>query len=92
MEDNTDADYAHPKRVCKDFKINNLGEYHNFYVQSDAYLDDVFETFQNIYELNLTHFLFAPGLAWQAAFKKIKVKLYLLTDIDMLLMVEVLEE
>ena len=30
----------------------------------------------------------APGLAWQADFKKIKVKLVLLTDIDMLLMVE----
>ena len=29
-----------------------------------------------------------PGLAWQAALKKTKVKLDLLTDIDMLLMVE----
>ena len=33
-------------------------------------------------------FLSAPGLAWQAAFKKTKVKLDLLTDIDMLLMEE----
>ena len=24
MEDNTDADYAHTKRVCKDFEIRNL--------------------------------------------------------------------
>ena len=30
----------------------------------------------------------APGLAWQAALKKTKVKSDLLTDIDMLLMVE----
>ena len=30
----------------------------------------------------------APGLAWQAASKKTKVKLDLLTDINMLLMVE----
>ena len=30
----------------------------------------------------------APGLAWQACLKKTKVKLKLLTDIDMLLMVE----
>ena len=29
MEDTTDADYVHPKRVCKDFEIKNLGEYHN---------------------------------------------------------------
>ena len=32
MEDVSNADYAHGKRVCKDFKIKNLGEYHNFYV------------------------------------------------------------
>ena len=29
MEDITDADYAHSKRVCKGFKIKNLGEYHD---------------------------------------------------------------
>ena len=32
MEGITDADYTHAKRVCKDFKIKNLGEYHDFYV------------------------------------------------------------
>ena len=43
--------------------------------------------------LDLAHFFSAPGLAWQAASKKKKkkkknrVKLDLLTDIDMLLMV-----
>ena len=40
-----------------------------------------------IYELEPTHFLSAPGLVWQAALKKTKVKLDLLTDVDMLLMV-----
>ena len=39
-----------------------------------------------IYELDSACFLTLPGLAWQAALKKIKVKLDLLTDIDMLLM------
>ena len=33
-------------------------------------------------------FLSAPGLAWQACLKKTKVELELLTNIDMLLMVE----
>ena len=33
-------------------------------------------------------FLSAPGLAWQTAIKKTKVKLELLTDIDMILMME----
>ena len=55
-------------------------------------LADVFENFRsiciNIYELNPAKFLSAPGLAWQAALKKTKVKLDLLTEIDMLLMVE----
>ena len=93
MEDITDAEYAHGKRVCKDFEIKNLGEYHDLFVQSDTLLlADVFENFRSmcieIYKLHPAKFLSAPGLAWQAALKKTKVKLDLLTDIDMLLMVE----
>ena len=41
-----------------------------------------------IYELDPVYFVSAPGLAWQACLKKTGVKLELLTDIDMLLMVE----
>ena len=41
-----------------------------------------------IYELDPTKFFSAPGLAWQAALKKTGVELELLTDIDMLLMVQ----
>ena len=93
MEDITDADYAYAKRVCKNFEIENFGEYHDFYVQSDTLLlADVFENFRNIcLELNErdpAKFLSAPGLAWQAALKKTEVKLDFLIDIDMLLMVE----
>ena len=55
-------------------------------------LADVFENFRDkcikIYELDPAHFLSAPGLAWQACLKKTKVELELLTDINMLLMVE----
>ena len=63
------------------------------FVQSDILLlADVFENFRNmclkIYELNPAKFLSALGLAWQAAFKKTKVKLDLLTDINILLMVQ----
>ena len=32
MEDITDADFAHAIRICKDFEIKNLGEYHDLYV------------------------------------------------------------
>ena len=63
------------------------------YVQSDVLLlADIFENFKNmhikIYELDSAKFLSAPGLAWQAALKKAKLKLDLLTDINMLLIVE----
>ena len=63
------------------------------YVQCDTFLlADVFENFRSkcieMDELDPTHFLSAPGFAWQPCFKKAKVELELLTDIDMLLMVE----
>ena len=52
----------------------------------------IFENFRNvcleICELDPAHFLSTPGLAWQGVLKNTKVKLHLLTDIDMLLMVE----
>ena len=63
------------------------------YVQCDTLLlVDVFENFREkcikIYELDAVHFVSPPGLAWQACFKKTGVNLELLTDINMLLMVE----
>ena len=32
MEDITDADYKHAKRVYNEFNPNDLGDYHNLYV------------------------------------------------------------
>ena len=92
-KDITDADYVHRKRVWKDFEIKKLRKYYYLHDQSDTLLlADVFENFRNmclkIYKLDPTKFFSAPRLAWQAALKKTKVKLDLLTDIDMLLMVE----
>ena len=55
-------------------------------------LADVFENFRKkcieIYELDPAHFLSALGLAWQACLKKTEIDLELLTNNDMLLMVE----
>ena len=93
MENIDDIDYRHGNNVFKRFKLKNLGEYHNLYVQSNTLLlADVFENFRNtcfkVYELDPAHFLSFPGLAWQACLKKTSIKLELLTDYDMLLMVE----
>ena len=46
MEDIIDAEYMHAKRVCKEFEIKTLGEYHNLYLKSDSLLSaDVIESF-----------------------------------------------
>ena len=51
MEEITDVDYMDRKRVCKDFKIKKLGEYHDLYLTSDTLLlADVFENFRNVYK------------------------------------------
>ena len=42
----------------------------------------------DVYQLDSACFLATPGLLWSAAFKNTKVKLDLLTDTDILLMVE----
>ena len=41
-----------------------------------------------VYKLDPAKFFSVPGLAWRTVLKKIKVKSDLLTDIDMLLIVE----
>ena len=55
-------------------------------------LADVFEKFRDkcieMYGLDPSYFCSAPGLAWQACLKKTEVKLELLTDYQMLLMIE----
>ena len=68
IKDVTDADYMHAKRVCKDFEIKNLGEYHELYLKSDTLLlAAVFKNFRKmclkIYHLDSAKFLPAPGLS-----------------------------
>ena len=49
MEDITDADYVHTKKVCKNFQIKNVGKYHDLYVQSDTLLlADVLKNFRDM--------------------------------------------
>ena len=89
----SDDDLEHVKKVCDAFNITNLGDYHDLYVSLDvALLADVFENFRdttiNIDKLDPVYYLSAPGLAWQSCLKKTGVTLELLTDVNMLLLLE----
>ena len=74
MDDITDPDYTHEKRVCKDFKIKKkkkkIGENHDLYYWSNSLLSaDVLEKFRNmsleIYEIDTALFHSISGLPWQ---------------------------
>ena len=93
MEDISDTDYKHANNVFEKFNINNLGKYHDLYVKSDTLLlADIFENFRQSclkdYRLEPIQFVSLPGLAWQACLKQTNVELELITDYDMLLMIE----
>ena len=78
MEYIDDVDYRHGNNVFKRFELENLGQYHDLYVQSDTLLlADTFENFRDMcikeYELDPAHFLSLPGLPWQACLKKTNI-------------------
>ena len=89
----TEKNYNHALNVWKTFNMKTLKDYLKFYNESDVLLlADVFENFRDlclkIYGLDPAHYYTAPGLAWDAMLKMTGVNLELLSDIDMLLMVE----
>ena len=89
----TDEDYNHALKVWKTFSLKNMGEYHDLYLTSDILLlADVFENFRKTcleyYKLDPCHYFTSPGLAWDAMLKMTKIKLELLTDVDMYLFIE----
>ena len=93
LEDISNEDYELAEKVWSVFEIRNRVKYHGMYAQGDTLLlADAFENFRNkfleIYGLDPAYFVSAPGLVWQACFKKTEVKLELLTDYDVILMIE----
>ena len=80
MEDVADADYAHAKRICKDFKRKFFGNNHDLYVQSDTFLlAEVLKSFRDmclkIYKLDPGKCVSAAGLPLLLALKMTKIKL-----------------
>ena len=77
MKDVTEPDYGYTSKICKDFEIKTLGEYHDVFRQSNTLLlAYLFEKFRNvcikIYELDPARFLLNPELAWHAVLKRPK--------------------
>ena len=89
----TEEDHQHAQKVWDTFEMKTMRSYLDLYLKSDVLLlADVFENFRDVcsinYGLDPAWYYTAPGLAWDAALKITKVKLELMTDYDMLLMVE----
>ncbi|XP_022805804.1 uncharacterized protein LOC111342944 [Stylophora pistillata] len=89
----SEEDYAHVLKVWKEWGMKTMRDYHNLYNRSDVLLlADVFENFRKvckgIYGLDPCWYYTAPGLSWDACLKTTKVKLELLSDINMLHMFE----
>ena len=70
VEDKTDSDYKHVRRVWKEFEMKRLGKYHDLYVEIDT---DVFHkcrsTCIEIYGLDPAYLLSGLGTSWQVCLK-----------------------
>ena len=85
--------YQHVLKVWKTCKMKTFKDYLMLYNVTDVLLlADVFESFRDVclknYGLDPVYYYTAPGLAWDACLKMTGVNLELLTDVDMLLMIE----
>ncbi|KAJ8909887.1 hypothetical protein NQ315_008910 [Exocentrus adspersus] len=86
-------DYQHAQRVWATFNIKSLGEYMELYMKTDILLlVDVFEQFRKschkTYGLDPANYYTLPGYTWDCMLFKTGQTLELLTDIDMLMVVE----
>ena len=89
----THEQYDHAQTVWNTFNLKTMGDYHDLYLKSDTLLlADVFENFRKTclqyYKLDPCHYFSSPGLSWDAMLKMTKVKLELITDIDMFQFIE----
>ena len=85
--------YRHVLNVWKTCKMKTFKDYLEVYNVTDVLLlADVFEKFRDVclknYGLDPVYYFTAPGLAWDAMLKMTKINLELLSDSDMLLMIE----
>ena len=88
----TQEDYDYAQRVWVSFGCRTLLDYLKLYLTSDVcQLADVFENFRRIcfgmYKLDPAYFMSSPQLSWNSAFKKLGLKLELISDGEMYRMI-----
>ena len=89
----SEEDVQHADKVWNIIGCKNFGDYLMLYLKTDVILlADVFEKcrrlFHQVYGLDPCHYYSAPNISWDAMLKTSKVKLDLLSGIDMLLFCE----
>ena len=57
------------------FKMNTVGDYHDFYLKADILLlAEVIKTCLDYYGLDPCHYFSSPGLSWDAMLKMTRIK------------------
>ena len=87
------SDYERANLIWSDFNCKSFKHYHDLYLKTDVcLLADIFENFRNIafenYGLDVVHFITLPSYADSALYKFYGGEIELITDEDMLLMIE----
>ena len=89
----TDQEYSQYFRVWNSIPNVDIKKYMELYLKIDVLaLSDVFESFRDAimesHKLDPIYYFSAPGLSYDAMLLSTKIELELLTDYDMLLMIE----
>ena len=89
----SEEEFKHAQRVWKHYNCKTLKDYHNLYLKTDVLvLADSFEKYRKFFlkyhQIDPCYCFSAPGLTWQCGLKYTNIELELLTDYEMLLMIE----
>jgi hypothetical protein len=89
----TEDEYKHACYVYNQMKCKNFRDYHMIYLKTDVLLlADVFENFRKTciqhYKLDPANYISAPSLAWDAMMYKTGVVLDLVSDFNIMTMIE----